>query len=65
MPGRRLEDRIRELCARAVYENGAQWRTTVKELQLAIHEHSLRMANATATATVIRRPQTIRERRQN
>jgi len=63
VPGRRLEDKIRELCARAVYEKGAQWRTTIQELQLAIHEHGLRLANAAAAATVIGQPQVLRERR--
>ncbi|MGC2474039.1 MAG: hypothetical protein WA485_06870 [Candidatus Sulfotelmatobacter sp.] len=64
MPGRRLEDRIRELCARVVYETGPQWRATIRELQTAIHEHSMRLANATAAATVIGKPQVLRERRQ-
>jgi hypothetical protein len=63
VPGRRLEDKIRELCARAVYEEGAQWRTTIQELQIAIHENSLRLSNATAAATVIGKPQLLRERR--
>jgi len=63
MPARRLEDRIRELCARALYEQGAQWSTTVHELQLAIQEHILRMANLTAVATVAGKPEAMRERR--
>jgi len=63
MPARRLEDRIRELCARALYEKGPKWRATVQELQLAIQEHSLRLANATAAATIIGQPELIRERR--
>jgi len=63
VPARRLEDRIRELCARAVYEKGPQWRATVQELQIAIQEHSLRLANATALATLGGKPETVRERR--
>ena len=65
MPGRRLEDKIRELCARAVYEKGARWRATLGELELAIQDHMLRLANANATATVIGRPDMLRERREN
>lgn len=65
MPARRLEDRIRELCARALYETGPQWRATVNELQMAIQEHSLRVANASAAVTVVGKPDALRERRQN
>ena len=64
MPGRRLEDKIRELCARAVYEEGNRWRETLGELQVAIEEHILKVANASAAATVIGRPDILRERRQ-
>ena len=63
MPGRRLEDRIRDLCARAVYEEGPHWSRTVKELQVAIQEHMLRLANTTAAMTVAGRPDVARERR--
>jgi hypothetical protein len=34
MPTRRLEDRIRELCARALYERDPQWSATLAQLQL-------------------------------
>lgn len=63
MPGRRLEDKIRELCARAVYEEGHRWRATIGKLQVAIEEHVLKVANASAAATVIGRPDVVRERR--
>ncbi len=63
MPGRRLEDRIRDLCARAVYEQGAEWSRTVSELQVAIQEHLLRLANTTAL-TLVGKPEVVRERRQ-
>jgi hypothetical protein len=56
MPSRRLEDRIRELCARALYE-------TVLELQMAIQEHMLRIANLSAGAIATGKP-LITERRQ-
>jgi hypothetical protein len=63
MPARRLEDRIRELCARALYEKGPQWKSTIHELQLAIQEHGLRVANLAAIATIGGKPQAVRERR--
>ena len=64
MPARRLEDRIRELCARAVYEKGSQWSGTIHDLQRAIQEHSLRVANLTTAATIVNKPHLIRERRE-
>ena len=63
MPSRRLEDRIRELCARVLYEKGTGWQKTVHELQSAIQEHSLRLNNKTAAATVGGKPEVIIERR--
>jgi hypothetical protein len=63
MPSRRLEDRIRELCARVLYEKGTGWQKTVHQLQSAIQEHSLRLTNKTAAATVGGKPEVIIERR--
>lgn len=63
MPARRLEDRIRELCARALFEKGPEWVTTIRELQSAIQEHGLRVANLTSAATVAGKPHLITERR--
>lgn len=63
MPARRLEDRIRELCARALYEKAPTWVATVHELQLAIQEHSLRVANLASAATIGGKPELLRERR--
>lgn len=63
MPTRRLEDRIRELCARVVYETGSDWEKIVHELRLAIHEHILRVANMSAAATVGGKPEVLIERR--
>jgi len=63
MPTRRLEDRIRELCARALYEKEPEWGVTVIELQMAIHEHMLRIANLSTGAITAGRP-LITERRQ-
>ena len=65
MPARRLEDRIRDLCARALCTQGTEWSVTVHELQLAIREHGLRVANLTSAATVAGRPDLILERRIN
>ena len=63
MTSRRLEDRIRELSARALDETSPQWDTTVHQLQLAIQEHLLRLANMTAAATVGGKPEVFIERR--
>lgn len=63
MAARRLEDRIRELCARVVYSVEPEWTETIGELQLAIVEHSRRVANLAATATVARQPEIWQERR--
>jgi hypothetical protein len=63
MPTRRLEDRIRELCARALYEKDPKWSATIHQLQLAIQEHALRVTNANTGALVTGKPLVI-ERRQ-
>ncbi len=63
MPARRIEDRIRELCARALYENGTEWVSTIHQLQLAIQEHSLHVANMVTAATVAGKPEFFVERR--
>lgn len=65
MPSRRLEDRIQELCARALCTQGSEWSAIVRELQLAIREHALRVANLVSVATVGGRPDLILERRNN
>lgn len=63
MPSRRLEDRIRALCGRVLYESGPHWEKTVHELQLAGQEHALRLANMTTAATVGGKPDVFIERR--
>ena len=63
MPARRHEDRIRELCARVLYLEEPEWSSTIAELQRAIQEHVLRVANLAATATVVGQPELWRERR--
>lgn len=62
MPSRRLEDRIRELCAKALFEKDPEWSATVHQLQMAIQEHALRVSNASTGAVVTGRP-LVRERR--
>ncbi len=64
MPSRRLEDRIRELCARALYEKGPLWEPTIHELQLAVQELALRVANKASAATLGGKPEFLVERRE-
>ena len=63
MPTRRLEDRVRELCGRALFDTGPDSQKTVHELQLAIQEHALRLNNMTTAATVAGKPEVFIERR--
>lgn len=63
VPQRRLEDRIRNLCAQLVQEKDSQWSNVIIELQAAINEHNLRAANLASSATVARRPDLVVERR--
>lgn len=62
---RRLEDRIRELCARALYVKEPEWSAVMLELRAAIREHVLRMENLAVAATIGGRPHLISERRHN
>lgn len=52
MTGRRLTDRIRELCAKALDRMEPDWNSTVAELQFAIQEHTLRLSNMSVAASV-------------
>ena len=40
MPGRRLEDRIRELCAKAATASDDETVGVLQELRHALHEHA-------------------------
>ncbi len=40
MPSRRLEDRIRELCAKAATASDAETVQVLNELRHALHEHA-------------------------
>jgi hypothetical protein len=62
MPPRRLEDRIKELCARLLIESGPEWSATAQALQLALQEHILRIANLT-TAIVVAKKTTAERRK--
>lgn len=63
MPARRLEDRIRELCARLLMEQEPNWSATARELQLALQEHVRRISDL-ATAVFVAGAAT-KERRRN
>ena len=52
MTRRRLTDRIRELCAKALDRMEPDWNSTVAELQFAIQEHTLRLSNMSVAASV-------------
>jgi hypothetical protein len=62
MPARRLEDRIREMCARLIVEKEPNWSITAQELRLALQEHILRMSNL-ATAVLVAGKATSERRR--
>jgi hypothetical protein len=62
MPSRRLTDRIRELCAKALDRQQPDWDATLSELQFAIQEHTLRLSNMSVAASVA--GQMLKERRQ-
>jgi hypothetical protein len=62
LPGRRIEDRIRELCARIAVAQGEEVAEMLSELQIAMHEHARRVDNET-TAAVITWPVFPKERR--
>jgi hypothetical protein len=43
---RRLDDRIRDLCTRAIKARGADLESVFAELKFALHEHTERLRNA-------------------
>jgi hypothetical protein len=43
LPSRRLEDRIRELCAQAIDASGSDFHPVLEELKLALREHTSRL----------------------
>ena len=48
VPSRRLEDRIRELCSRALSASGAELEPLISELQAALREHNSRLRKLAA-----------------
>jgi hypothetical protein len=62
MPARRLEDRIKEMCARLLIEREPDWSITAHELQVALKQHILRMSNL-ATAVFVAGASTSERRR--
>lgn len=48
VPSRRLEDRIRELCARVLSASGAELEPLISELQTALREHNSRLRQLAA-----------------
>ena len=48
VPSRRLDDRIRELCARVVSTQGAEMESTIAQLKAALHEHNERLRKLAA-----------------
>ncbi len=61
-PARRLEDRIRELCAHLSCASEADLVVILSELQAAITEYIRRVENKTS-ATILSFPNVLRERR--
>jgi hypothetical protein len=48
MPPRRLEDRIRQLCAKAVAAPESDLEPVITELKVALHEHTERLRKLAA-----------------
>jgi hypothetical protein len=49
MPSRRLEDRIRELCAKVIVAHEEDVGPAIAELKCALHEHNDRLRKLAAT----------------
>lgn len=48
MPARRLEDRIREMCGRALSAQNQELDSILSELKAALREHTQRLRNVAA-----------------
>jgi hypothetical protein len=53
MPSRRLEDRIHELCAKALIVRASELDVTLSALKAALHEHTERLRKLAARKLVI------------
>jgi hypothetical protein len=49
MPSRRLEDRIRELCAKVIVAREEEVAPAIADLKEALHEHNMRLRKLAAT----------------
>jgi RecJ-like exonuclease len=56
MPARRLEDRIRELCAKVSVAPETELDAALSELKSALHEHSVRLRKMAAENFAKRKP---------
>jgi hypothetical protein len=48
MPSRRLEDRIRELCAKVIVAHEEEVGPAIADLKAALHEHNTRLRKLAA-----------------
>lgn len=48
MPSRRLDDRIRDLCAKVANSNGDDYEPALSELKAALREHANRLRKMAA-----------------
>ena len=49
VPSRRLEDKIRQLCAEAIAAPQSEFEPAIAELKLALHEHTERLRKLAAS----------------
>ena len=63
VPARRLEDRIRELCRKALTANKSELREVLSDLRLALHEHTERLRKVAIMKLTSTRKQPPDERR--
>jgi len=49
VPSRRLEDKIRQLCAQAIAAPPSEFDPAIAELKLALHEHTERLRQLAAS----------------
>jgi len=56
VPSRRLEDRIRELCSKALVADDAELGPIVRELRESLHEHADRLRKLAAQKLMLKKP---------
>jgi len=57
MEGRRLEDRIREMCRKALHAQSSELDSVFTELKSALHEHALRLRGVAARKLTTKKAQ--------